>query len=313
MPFLVTLEPAMKVFISWSGDKSRVIAEILRDWLPTIVQSLEPFLSTQDIPAGGRGMNVLASELETCSFGILCLTRDNKNRPWVNFEAGAISKTVGASSVVPLLLDLGPNEITGPITQFQAIQANNRSEIYTMVKLLAELSSPPRITEQSLARTFDIFWPEFQASVAKMQSEPDSRQEIRTDRDMLEEVLTISRRTERELTRVGQIRTAEHVLASRKSASREPATWWGPLTRRIVSKIMSELRGHTASSVSSYIIDDSGIHIIISSPDGEDDLLELQNIFAVAANRYLVPIHVRGGPIGDESFEVQSPWEVDPD
>lgn len=42
----------MKVFISWSGDRSRAIAEELRYWLPTIVQSLEPFISTQDVPVG---------------------------------------------------------------------------------------------------------------------------------------------------------------------------------------------------------------------------------------------------------------------
>ena len=93
----------MKVFISWSGDRSRAIAEELRDWLPTIVQSLEPFISTQDVPVGGRGLNVLASELQDCSFGILCLTQENKQGQWIHFEAGALSKVIEASRVVPLL------------------------------------------------------------------------------------------------------------------------------------------------------------------------------------------------------------------
>lgn len=76
----------MKVFISWSGDRAKVIAEELREWLPTVIQSIEPFVSSRDIPLGGRGLQTLANELESCDFGILCLTQANIESPWILFE-----------------------------------------------------------------------------------------------------------------------------------------------------------------------------------------------------------------------------------
>ena len=193
----------MKVFISWSGDRSRAIAEELRDWLPTIVQSLEPFISTQDVPVGGRGLNVLASELQDCSFGILCLTQENKQGQWIHFEAGALSKVIEASRVVPLLLDLKISDLTGPLVQFQAIAIEDRDGVFALIKALAEQSSPP-IAESRLQRLFEKFWPELEEKVSQLKvaaaSEP--KHDARSEREILEEILLLSRNTERQMSGV---------------------------------------------------------------------------------------------------------------
>jgi hypothetical protein len=192
----------VKVFISWSGDRSQAIAEELRDWLPTIVQSLEPFISTQDVPIGGRGLNVLASQLQDCSFGILCLTQENKQGKWIHFEAGALSKVIEASRVVPLLLDMKISDLTGPLVQFQAIAIEDRDGVFALVKALAEQSSPP-IAESRIRRLFDAFWPELEEKVSQLKvaaSEP--KQDVRSEREILEEILLLSRNTERQMSRV---------------------------------------------------------------------------------------------------------------
>ncbi len=210
----------MKVFISWSGDRSRAIAEELRDWLPTIVQSLEPFISTQDVPVGGRGLNVLASELQDCSFGILCLTQENKQGQWIHFEAGALSKVIEASRVVPLLLDLKISDLTGPLVQFQAIAIEDRDGVFALIKALAEQSSPP-IAESRLQRLFNAFWPQLEEKVSQLKvaaaSEP--KQDARSEREILEEILLLSRNAERQMSRVVTVHVEGVVPSSRITGS----------------------------------------------------------------------------------------------
>lgn len=83
----------MKVFISWSGERSKKVALIFHEWLPQVIQSLEPFASSEDIEKGSRWNTDIAQELKESTFGLICVTKDNLSAPWLNFEAGALSKT----------------------------------------------------------------------------------------------------------------------------------------------------------------------------------------------------------------------------
>ena len=82
----------MKIVISWSGERSKAIAEIFRLWLPCCLQYIEPWMSDSDIPKGKRWALELAGQLAGANFGLVCLTPENLYSPWVNFEAGALSK-----------------------------------------------------------------------------------------------------------------------------------------------------------------------------------------------------------------------------
>jgi len=296
----------VKIFISWSGKKSKKMAEKLRDWLPTVIQSLEPFVSTQDIPVGGRSLHVLASELEGTFFGILCLTQENKEKPWVSFEAGALAKAIEVGRVVPLLLDLKVSDLTGPLAQFQAIDASDQEQFLDLMKALARASAPPLIAEDRLRRTFDMFWPDLQARMIEILGSNDDGQiqNVRSDRDILEEILVLGRRTEHELTRVANIRVSDHIMASRSLKLRkpeEPMNWWGPLTRAIIGELLTRIRP-LGAGVKSYIMDDDAMHIILDYQDIGKDHYSLRTEIEAIVKKYMVPIHVRGEPFGDATF-----------
>jgi hypothetical protein len=110
----------MKVFISWSGQRSQALAQALRGWLPLVLHYVEPWVSESDIAAGDRWAQSIAEELEASNFGILCITPENLNSQWVLFEAGALAKSMQDAKVIPLLFGLEFSDISGPLAQFQA-------------------------------------------------------------------------------------------------------------------------------------------------------------------------------------------------
>jgi hypothetical protein len=84
----------MKIFISWSGPRSEALATALREWFPLVLHYVDPWLSKADIQVGERWGVEVAKELESCNFGVICVTKDNVNAPWILFEAGALAKSM---------------------------------------------------------------------------------------------------------------------------------------------------------------------------------------------------------------------------
>jgi hypothetical protein len=85
-----------------------------------VINSVEPFVSSEDIYAGARWQADIASRLDVSNFGIVWVTRDNQDAPWLNFEAGALAKVVDVSRVIPLAIDLKQSDVALPLGQFQA-------------------------------------------------------------------------------------------------------------------------------------------------------------------------------------------------
>jgi hypothetical protein len=85
-----------------------------------VVQAVDPYMSSEDIEKGARWNSEIAGELETCNFGIICLTPENIEAPWIHFEAGALSKSIESARVSPILLGLKPADVTGPLVHFQS-------------------------------------------------------------------------------------------------------------------------------------------------------------------------------------------------
>jgi hypothetical protein len=108
----------VRVFISWSGDPSRQLAEAIHRWLPSVLQLVKPYFSS-DMDKGARWGSEISEELSKSKFGIVVLTRNNLLSPWINFEAGAISRTVGQAKVCPILFGIEPTDVSqGAIRSF---------------------------------------------------------------------------------------------------------------------------------------------------------------------------------------------------
>lgn len=156
------LTPA-QVFISWSGERSRSVADALAAWLPLVLERPQVWLSSRDIPEGRRWVSELASILEQTQWGIFVITPENAVSPWILFEAGALSKNRETGRVIPYLVGLDHGNLPGPLAQFHAIQADGNGT-WSMIRTMAALSGY-EASEQVLRRRFDAFWPDLQRSL----------------------------------------------------------------------------------------------------------------------------------------------------
>lgn len=171
----------MKLFISWSGAKSSIVAAFLHGWIPQIMNAVEPWMSETDLRAGVRWNKELDDHLSKTQFGIICLTKANLNMPWILFEAGALAKTMTATAdtkVCPYLIDLESSRVPqGPLTQFHAKRADEKGTWELVSSINAALGDSARPNDQ-LRKTFVKWWPELEAALAPLQAEDSADEEM---------------------------------------------------------------------------------------------------------------------------------------
>lgn len=115
----------MKIFISWSGELSKEFAKATRIWMETIFdEEIEYFMSDEDVQPGQRWLRELSNSLDDADLGLLCLTNENLFSQWIGFEAGWMAKRLGDGTVFPLLLDIDPEKVSGPLSEFQCKRAD---------------------------------------------------------------------------------------------------------------------------------------------------------------------------------------------
>ncbi len=186
----------MKVFISWSGEMSRELGEALRTWIPGVIQQVKPYFTPNDIEKGTRWSTDIASELEESKVGIICLTKDNLEKPWVMFEAGALSKQLDSSHVCPILFDLDNSDLKGPLVQFQSTPFT-KGEIKKLVSTINKLLGESRLDDSVLTAVFDMWWPKLEEQIKgiieKYKNNGDSIEPSRDQREILEEILALTR------------------------------------------------------------------------------------------------------------------------
>lgn len=183
----------MKVFISWSGQKSLAVAQVLRDELPSLINDVEPFVSSEDIEKGAAWFQKIATELEQSSFAIICLTPENLHSRWLHFEAGALVGKFSQTNVAPLLIDLDNSAVPQPLAGMQLTKLDKED----FFKLLSSINkyTPKPLADSALTKVFERAWgvikkniDEKIAALPKTKSTPKRSQD-----DILDEILTNTR------------------------------------------------------------------------------------------------------------------------
>jgi hypothetical protein len=190
----------MKVFISWSGDRSRKVAELLDDWIQCVIQAVHPWMSSKDIDRGALWFSEISDQLATTSIGIVCLTKDNKTKPWVLFEAGALAKGLTSNRVCTFLIDLVPTDLENPLAQFNHTFPN-REGIWELVRTINLSCKDNALKESILSKVFDTYYPQFEVEFSQIiATTPDVEvKEARKGDEVLLEVLSTVRLLDRRL------------------------------------------------------------------------------------------------------------------
>jgi hypothetical protein len=182
----------MKVFICWSGNRSKMVAEALRQFLPDVIQRIDPFMSEADIEGGSRWSQRLLEELESTNFGIPCLTSESLTAPWLLFESGALGKSVQHGRVCPYLFGLEPADVKWPLAQFQMLKALEEGSL-ALVRAINSNSPEHRLEDEQLQRAFSRVWPDWEKALSGIPVEEPDSEPKRDTRDMVEEILSLLR------------------------------------------------------------------------------------------------------------------------
>jgi hypothetical protein len=183
----------MRVFISWSGTRSKIIAAALHDWLPNVLQSLQPWMSAADVEKGARWSTDIGLQLQEARVGIICLTPENVAEPWILFEAGALSKTLDSTFVCTYLFDLEMSDLTWPLALFQGTKSekdDTRKLLRTVNRALGANSLP----DNRLDEIFEVWWPKLEERLDAVPRDAEQRARAkRSEDDVLSEILGLVR------------------------------------------------------------------------------------------------------------------------
>ena len=209
----------MKVFISWSGEVSHRVAVILRDWLPAVIQSIEPYVSSEDIDKGTRWSTDIAAELHASTYGLICLTKNNVAAPWINFEAGALGKSIDKSRVSPFLFRLKRSEVEGPLLQFQSTVLE-KEDIHKLLKSINAACGSEGLEDARLAKSLDVWWPQLEQqlnAISEPHEAPEPPLELTSPVPLdeisrvLEEVLELTRKNHKILRSPDELFPADYL------------------------------------------------------------------------------------------------------
>ena len=213
----------MRVFISWSGELSKKVAQQLGSWIEDVLQGTKSWISTDDIDKGSIWFSDITSQLSDTSIGIICLTSENLNSPWILFEAGCLSKGLTKSRVCPFLVNLNHSDLTPPLSQFNGTLPNH-DDVLKLLKTINTQNGESALTTEKLEKAFARWWPEFDTAYKEIiRNYKPSKPNQRPMQEMIAEILEISRSIQRQMQRIDIREENQKIVENVLGLRRKPA------------------------------------------------------------------------------------------
>ena len=185
---------ATRVFISWSGELSRRVAELLNVWIGNVLQGVATWISTEDIDKGSIWFAEIGSQLAEVGVGVICLTPENITAPWILFEAGALSKGLTQSRVCPIAINIEPSDLKPPLSQFN-VSRPRKDDMLKLIKTINSQNGSTALSDEKVKSAVEKWWDDFERPFDKIIKSHSNlaAPPHRTTQDVLDEILAIVR------------------------------------------------------------------------------------------------------------------------
>jgi TIR domain-containing protein len=152
----------MKIFLCWSEDRSKELAELLKNWLIKVCGIAEgDIFFSPEIEKGTRWFDEVQRCLEGAEAAIICFTPENIQSSWMHFEAGVVLGRLKTNRIFPLLFQVRSDELTGPLSEFQGASISKKDS-----RKLAEAICGLNKTE--ISADYDIHWKELEEGMQEL-------------------------------------------------------------------------------------------------------------------------------------------------
>lgn len=142
----------MKIFICWSGELSKLVARAVQWLIPAVFKNELTVNFSPEIKKGAFWSEELGKMLEESAAGIVCFTPENLQNPWIHYEAGLIASRIAAARkersgkdaategnipIYPLLHQLEPAQLAGPLAAYQST-TTQQADIVRLIGAIAQ-------------------------------------------------------------------------------------------------------------------------------------------------------------------------------
>jgi hypothetical protein len=172
----------MKILLSWSGSQSKAVAAALRQWLPTVIPGVDPWMSQEDISKGRSWFISLLDALSDVRACVICVTPQNVHAPWIHFEAGAIACKKDDAHVFSYLVGVPSNLVSAtPLGQYQWTLCD-KDDTWRLVKSVNKALGGEAHDEGLLETQFKQKWRQLKQRVEAVLQEQEEEEKRKQER-----------------------------------------------------------------------------------------------------------------------------------